>query len=297
MQVPLCELMRRRGLQRAEQFDRIAWQTTFSAAIEEILHAAPRTRRFAIAIEPQKDRCVATVTGRSVLVPVRLTNQGTHAAVANGPARTVILCRTVSLEDRADVAESTNDLPDLLMPGQSRSAMLAIATPGRPGNYEVQFWACEALEQNAEERNAPSVGSMQLQMVLEAAEDAGCNTLLTEVQHTLAATSGQAELPVDYLDVTEGRLAALKRWIKAKLLGNFKHAYVDVLSRRQTQVNVQLITAVQRLTDCCETLNHAVQQMQKRLDALEASQLASALPADKSQTFRGKSAARDEVVP
>src|SRR5207244_2785670 len=46
--------------------------------------------------------------------------------------------------------------------------------------------------------------------------------------------------------------------IKRKLLGNFKHAYVDVLSRQQSAFNTQLLSAVRELAECCATLDHAV---------------------------------------
>ena len=49
---------------------------------------------------------------------------------------------------------------------------------------------------------------------------------------SLAEAAGRQELPDDYTDVTEGFLSSLKRRLKRKLLGNFKHAYVDVLSRQ-----------------------------------------------------------------
>ena len=58
---------------------------------------------------------------------------------------------------------------------------------------------------------------------------------------TLPKAHRLQQLPADYVDVTEGRLAPVKRAIKRKLLHNFKHGYVDVLSRQQSQVNGQLI--------------------------------------------------------
>jgi len=73
-------------------------------------------------------------------------------------------------------------------------------------------------------------------------------------------------LPDNYLDVTEGWFARGKRWIKRKLLGNFKHAYVDVLSRQQSAVNSQVVTALRELTECCATLDHAVRQLQERAE-------------------------------
>jgi hypothetical protein len=86
------------------------------------------------------------------------------------------------------------------------------------------------------------------------------------VQAPLAAAHALQRLPDDYLDVTEGRCARLKRWLKRKLLGNFKKGYVDVLSRQQTQVNQHLLLAVQHLAEHCAALEHALQGLQRQLD-------------------------------
>ena len=92
-----------------------------------------------------------------------------------------------------------------------------------------------------------------------------CAPLLESVQSLLAEAHRRQRLPDDYVDVTEGFLSRCKRWLKQKLLNNFKRAYVDVLSRQQSQVNQQLISAVQELAECCSTLDHAVRVLQERL--------------------------------
>src|SRR5262249_45106727 len=51
-------------------------------------------------------------------------------------------------------------------------------------------------------------------------------------------------------------LASCKRWIKRKLLNNFKKAYVDVISRQQSAFNRQMLTALAELAECCTTLDH-----------------------------------------
>jgi hypothetical protein len=84
-----------------------------------------------------------------------------------------------------------------------------------------------------------------------------CAPLLDAVQAALAEAHHQRRLPDDYTDVTEGWFASGKRWLKRKVLGNFKRAYVDVLSRQQSAVNQALLTALQELAECCATLDHA----------------------------------------
>jgi hypothetical protein len=62
----------------------------------------------------------------------------------------------------------------------------------------------------------------------------------------------------------------VKRLIKRKLLNNFKRAYVDVLSRQQSQVNGQVVLMIQQLAECCSMLDNAVGLLHQRLDGLEA---------------------------
>ena len=112
-----------------------------------------------------------------------------------------------------------------------------------------------------------------LQLVVRAGKDTAetdCSSTLTDAaQAALAEAERLQRLPDDYLDVTEGVLATWKRRLKRKLLGNFKHAYVDVLSRQQSAFNQQLVTAVQQLAESCATLDHAVKLLHDRLTRLE----------------------------
>jgi hypothetical protein len=97
-----------------------------------------------------------------------------------------------------------------------------------------------------------------------AAGAPAAGAFLESIQATLAEAHRLQRLPDDYLDVCEGRFARWKRWLKQKLLGNFKKAYVDVLSRQQTEVNRNLVLSVQQLAEYCATLEHALQSMQER---------------------------------
>ena len=83
-----------------------------------------------------------------------------------------------------------------------------------------------------------------------------CQPMLEAAQSALAEAESLHGLPDDYIDVTEGWLAPLKRGIKRKLLNNFKKAYVDVVSRQQSAFNRRILTALAELTECCATLDH-----------------------------------------
>jgi hypothetical protein len=98
---------------------------------------------------------------------------------------------------------------------------------------------------------------MELHVEDRPADAGGFAPLLEEIRKCLVEASQLQRLPDDYIDITEGRLAKWKRWIKRKLLGNFKHAYVDVLSRQQSRFNQQILTAITELADYCATLEHA----------------------------------------
>jgi DNA repair ATPase RecN len=70
----------------------------------------------------------------------------------------------------------------------------------------------------------------------------------------LADAESLVHLPAGYADVSEGKLASVKRTIKRKLLHQFQTAYVDVLSRQQSAMNRLLLEAVQELADCLAML-------------------------------------------
>jgi hypothetical protein len=80
--------------------------------------------------------------------------------------------------------------------------------------------------------------------------------MLQAIETALVELKRLERLPDQYTDVTAGRFASLKRWIKRKLLGNFQRAYVDVLSRQQSAFNRQTLTALSELRECCATLQN-----------------------------------------
>ena len=106
--------------------------------------------------------------------------------------------------------------------------------------------------------------------VTRSHDPASCvSVFLENVQETLPRTHALQQLPMDYVDVSEGTLAPVKKFIKHKLLNNFKQGYLDVLSRQQSQFNSQLVLMIQQLTETCALLDHAVNGVHQRLDALE----------------------------
>jgi hypothetical protein len=143
------------------------------------------------------------------------------------------------------------------MPGQTLAAALPVQVPATPGTYQVLLSATRAGRRGSE--NLSTGGCTQLQLLVEGAARSGsegcCTPLLAEVQAALVDAHRRRQLPDSYLDVTQGWFASWKAWLKRKLLGNFKHAYVDVLSRQQSAFNQQILTALQELTECCALLD------------------------------------------
>ncbi len=272
LRVPVAERMRRRGLERAASFGRPAWRAQFAQVVEGLLDVGPRPYREQVEVAPRGGaRAVSAGTG-AVLVPVRVVNRGTHALVAEGPARTVLCCRVVDEEGRpAACGAEPTPLPGLLQPGRALAAAVPVPVPLEPGTYRIAFWA-ERADREAGDATPPAEHALCL-VVTGAetpAEGAGCCApALEATQAALVEADRLRQLPDDYTDVTEGLLASLKRRIKRKLLGNFKHAYVDVLSRQQSAFNRRLLDAVGELAECCATLDHAVRVLLRRVAELE----------------------------
>ncbi len=93
-----------------------------------------------------------------------------------------------------------------------------------------------------------------MQKESEGIEGGGFGMIET-LEKALVKLQRLQRLPDGYTDVTTGRFASLKRWIKRKLLGNFQRAYVDVLSRQQSAFNQEALAALSELAECCATLD------------------------------------------
>lgn len=255
---PLADCMRRRGSERAAGFDRPAWRRRFGDVVEALLDAPARPRREHVVVIPRSTKRMVMAGMKSTLIPVRVTNRGTQAAVTEGPARVVIRGAVFDREGRACAKIADTPLPVLLVPGQTAAAAVAALVPAAPGAYRVALYAMREAEDIAAADSArESAVTLVVAPVGAPTERGGCSPLLDLARAALAEADRLQRLPVDYRDVTEGRFARWKRWLKRKLLGNFKHAYVDVLSRQQSAFNQQVLGALTELAECCATLDHA----------------------------------------
>ena len=262
LHVPLAERMRRRGLERAAACDRPAWREAFGRIVEGVLDGDPRAYRPALEIQLLQDTIQARPIAPTMLVPVRVHNRGTHVLVAAGPGQTTLWAEVHDPASREVVAERRRTpLPGLLAPGGTQTAMLLVPVPPVPGDYEVRLWA----EYPDGGRLVPSVPiSLPLHVGREIAKASSLAPLLDGIRQLLIQAREGQRLPDDYIDVTEGWFARWKRWAKRKLLNNFKRGYIDVLSRRQSRVNEQLVAAVEQLAECCASLDHAVRTLNEQ---------------------------------
>lgn len=256
----LSERLRDRGLQRAARYHRSPWRGDFAEAIEAVLDAPVRAVREHVQVAPRGEQLTVSIARKSALVAVRVTNRGTHPIVEQGPARYVLRSYVGGDADRPwRVGGPEVPLPGLVMPGQSVAAAIPVSVPTEPGVYRICFRAIRADGQAEAGPTAAELGTtFALHVTANHQPDGdGCEPLLDQVRLALAEAHDRQRLPDGYTEVCEGKLAALKRWVKRKILGNFQRAYVDVLSRQQSEFNRQVLNALQELSECCATLDHA----------------------------------------
>jgi len=249
---PPADQLRDNGIRRAKCFDRPAWRASFARVIERVLDTPPRTRQDALSIRSNLGRIDAAAGSGESLVPVRLGNRGRHPEMGEGFAKTELVSRTLDATGEFIGRELATPLPGLLLPGQDVAAMIRVAVPDRPGRYAVEIHA--RRPSRGEECSAGSVARVEMAVSL-VAEAAPAGPPPTFAGPLVAAQAAQ-QLPDAYVDVSEGRFAKLKIWIKRKLLHNFQHAYVNVLSRQQSAFNRQVLAALAELADAQAATAH-----------------------------------------
>jgi hypothetical protein len=259
MDVPLAQQLQQNGRQRAAAFDRPAWREQLGQVIERVLDAPPRPRLDALEVRPRTANVAASTQQGHVLVPVRLRNRGRHAEAAEGPARTELTAGVYRASGEPRGPTVITALPDLLLPGRDQAAVVRVAVPTEPGEYHVRL-GYRRLRPNGE----PAVGgeerpvsAVALTVTAEAQMTIPPPTVPANLEPVLRAAASAQQLPDGYADVSEGWAASWKRWLKHKLLHNFRHAYVDVLSRQQSAFNRQVLNALMELADGQAALAHA----------------------------------------
>jgi hypothetical protein len=263
LQQPLTAAMRQRGVKHAERFARSAWREQFAAIIDDLLHRDEYRAGWRTVVEPRSEYREVPLGSREVQAAVRIHNRGSWPLVADGPGRVVVRAEVVDQDGRPINQHSAAVLPGMVLPGRTMPAAVTVPVPDRAGTFEIVFRVEPAEFSEHLIGNGRSFVSVpgRMQLWVEHASDrppAGMlGGVLDMIHQALAEAERLGKLPDDYADITEGWLATWKKRIKSKLLNNFKRGYVDVLSRRQSSFNRQVLTVLEELVECCATLEHA----------------------------------------
>jgi glycosyltransferase involved in cell wall biosynthesis len=248
--LPLAELMRERGRTLTEGRTTEKWQEAFAERIESVLHVEPGEFRAGAAVVPRKGESLR-VHCDTRRVGIRISNVGTIPLWSDGEHATRLRCRVVQADGEFD-REATTKLPRPLNPGESTILAIRVPLMGEAGQYR----SCFSLVNDTTEIAA---GEVPMQVMNQEPTDVrpADDMNLGELAERLAAAEPLAELPANYIDVSEGLFASLKQSIKQKLLHQFQTSYVDVLSRQQTAFNQAMLAAIQELTECAAMLGSA----------------------------------------
>lgn len=247
---PVAAVMCRRGPARAAEFAPPQWEPRWVELITQTT-SQPRSYRVTARLPAQ----VQVAWGeREVVFAVRLRHRGTATIAAAGPGRHALWLQLYDEKGEPLGPVYRQPLPWPLLPGQERSVTVTVPLPEGPGPWSVGV--------RLSRRRPSAVRPMSRICTARAASS---DSDWQQARAALARAHAQHLLPLDYVDVSEGWLAGIKRWLKRKLLNNFRRGYVDVLSRQQSQVNEELISCLCLLLEQVDGLKQQVQQLRRAL--------------------------------
>jgi len=267
LQRPLQAIAMEQGIRRSGGYSPDAWQERLSVILDQVSVAPITTARPNVAIEPLQKTLVFPVGTSSGTITLRLSNQGDTILAAHGPARASIVIKVATRAGKR-LSQSTIRLPSILMPGQETLLVASIELPSMEGQYRSQI----RLKQG---RRVISRQRIKIIVAREAQQSGlgqhSLGPLLQSARSALSQAKKLESLPEDYVDVSEGRLAGIKRSLKRKLLNNFRKAYVDVAFRQQSALNEKLIAVMSLLIETVSSQDSAqpLAEIQRRLDRLE----------------------------
>lgn len=254
MAEPLAATMTRNGRRRAAEFSPQRWRTSWELVIGQAMSVSRSSGRTFVTAT---SRLAAIEAERGIgmtMLPVRLTVHGDRPIPAEGPERWEIVCRVDANDGAADGCQSVTSLPGILIPGETVSALVRVPVPSKIGDSTVSVRV-------RPEAGRPRILAERLTIPLTvcAASPSMAPAVVSErLRSLLAGADGMRQLPDGYADVSLGRFARLKRWIKQKILHNFRTAYVDVLARQQSEFNRLVLASLAEINDVQTILLNAM---------------------------------------
>ncbi|HMP01496.1 MAG TPA: glycosyltransferase [Gemmatales bacterium] len=254
---PLAAIMSERGPCRAERFTEAHWRPRWLEILGR-LRTRPRSRRVELRLPTQVE---ARPDDQAITVPVRVCHRGTATLAADGPGRHCFFLQMRDPSGRRLGKPQRHSLRQPLLPGQEAAIALPLPVPSVPGQYEVEVWIGRRLRRR--KQRPQRRGTSTILIVSHAVAETSSAPALRTARRLLAQAQERHQLPDDYVDVTEGRGASLKRYIKRKLLNNLRRAYIDVLSRQQSEVNADLINCLGLVLEQMELLEQEVARLRR----------------------------------
>jgi glycosyltransferase involved in cell wall biosynthesis len=238
---PCAELMREKGLAHAKLFCRDKWRTAMDNALDALIDRpamAPSDIEFTTRESKLQDaktwRLVVHLRSGLPLFPT-------------GPARSQIVIRIRAADGEVIGDEISASLSGILVADQSMPIDVMVPRLAA-GEYGLEA-GLRTLPADAEPHtewfgvlSTLNVTASPTNHVLPARKSSGSVGQLNSLREV-------QQLPDDYVDVTTGRFARIKRLIKKKVLQNFRAGYIDVLARQQSRFNRCVIDALEELAD------------------------------------------------
>ena len=266
LRLPLPELMRREGRKRAALFAFERWQPKFLQQLEDVCRTPRRMVKQRVSIAAASESVECGIEANELLVPIRLRVISDYPITGEGLGRRSVWTRVFDAKGRPAAKPRSTPISRLLIPGRDQLLTALVRLPCREGRYRIAFRLGSPRKVPPLRPNATAIP------LVVTKQNAGGNATVTTpfiaaARAALAEAYHRRKLPVDYVDVTEGRFARLKAWAKKKLLNNLRKAYLEPLVRQQSAVNEQLVTALSHLADAIAVQSNAaaVPKSQARL--------------------------------
>ncbi|HQR07101.1 MAG TPA: glycosyltransferase family 4 protein [Gemmatales bacterium] len=268
LQVPLSDIASKQGLHRSRLFAPNVWQQRLSAILEQVSMAPATKAIHHICIEPLQKSLVFAKGTPSGTITFRLCNRGETALAAKGPAKASVIVKVMATSGKV-LSQSKVALPSPLIPEQEQLLVASFELPETRGQYRLKMRLM---------RGRQIIARLCLRLTINRSDQGNrpssphtMGPMLQSARSALSQAKRIENLPEDYVDVSEGKLAGLKRSLKRKLLNNFRKAYVDVAFRQQSDLNEKLIAVMSLLLETVSTQDTAqnLADLQRRLHRLE----------------------------